>query len=105
MVDDSINNMRAVERNNAPMTAEESHEYSIKAFVKAARDGNMDAPSPINYGHKNATVKDMMEFSLNDKGGVTRGTLFKLLGELSKGDEEAMTMLETMAGQLIWRKK
>ena len=99
MVDDSINNMRAVERHYAPMTNDERHEYGIKAFVKAAQDGNMDAPAPFNYGHKGATVKDMMEFSLNDKGGVTLGTLFKFLGELSKGDDEAMTMLEQMADQ------
>lgn len=103
MVDDSINEDRAVEAYYAPMDADESREHSIKAFVKAAQDGNMDAPAPFNYGHKGATVKDMMEFALNDKGGVTLGSLFKLLGELSKGDDEAMAMLEAMADQFIWR--
>ena len=103
MVDNSINEDRAVEAYYAPMSAEESHEHGIKAFVKAAQDGNMDAPAPFNYGHKGATVKDMMFFSVNDKGGVDWGAVFTLLGKLSKEDEEVEAMLITMHEQFSWR--
>lgn len=103
MCDNSINEDRAVEAYYAPMNTEEQRAHDIKAFVKAAQDGNMDAPAPFNYGHKGATVKDMMEFALNDKGGVTLGSLFKLLGKISKEDEEVEAMLEQMADQFIWR--
>lgn len=102
MVDDSINNMKAVERHYAPMSSEESYETKIKAFIEAAR-GDMSAKAPFNYGHEGATVSDMMQFALNTKGGVTLASLFAFLGELSKGDDEAYEMLEKMADQFIWR--
>ena len=102
MVDESVANAKAVERHYAPMSAEESHETKIKAFIEAAR-GDMSDKAPFNYGHEGATVKDMMEFSLNTKGGVTLASLFAYLGKMSKDDDEAYELLEAMADQFIWR--
>jgi hypothetical protein len=104
MCDESIANARAVEEFYKPMSEEESHEFDVKAFIDAAR-GDMWEKAPFNYGHKGATVCDMMEFALNTKGGVTLATLFSFLAEWSKCDDEAYAMLEAMADQFIWRAK
>jgi hypothetical protein len=103
MVDESVANANAVERHYAPMSAEESHETKIKAFIEAAR-GDMSAKAPFNYGHEGATVKDMMVFALNTKGGVTIESLFSYVAKNAQdGCEEADAMMEALADQFIWR--
>ena len=101
MVDNSINEDRAVEAYYAPMDAEESREYSVKKFIESAR-GDLTALAPFNYGHKNATAFDMMFHSLNTRGGVTLSTVFAYLAKLSKDDDEAHDILEAMADQFHW---
>jgi alpha-glucuronidase len=103
MVDNSANEDRAVESYYQEETPEERRAGDMAAFIKAARHGDMNAPSPISYGHKNATVADMMMFSLNLKGGVTLSDIFAFIGKLSKdGDDDAIEMLEKMADQFSW---
>ena len=103
MVDDSINNMNAVERHYAPMSAEEKHEVYAKAFIDAAR-GDMSAKAPFNYGHEGATVSDMMQFALNTKGGVTIESLFSYIAKNAQdGCDEAEAMMDALADQFIWR--
>lgn len=102
MVDDSINMANAVERYYKEPSAEEQREIEIKAFIAAAH-GDLTARAPFNYGHKGATVCDMMQHSLNDKGGVTLATLFAYVAKSAKdGDDEAIAILETMADQFYW---
>lgn len=101
MVDDSINMANEVERFYKEDDSL-SHSHDVKLFIDAAR-GDMTALAPFNYGHKGATVCDMMEFALNTKGGVTITSLFAYLGKMSKDDDEAYELLEAMADQFIWR--
>ena len=96
MIDDSINMANDVERFYASGDVDDA-----KTFIDAAR-GDMTAKSPFNYGHKGATVCDMMQHALNDKGGVTLATVFAYLGKASKEDDEAYDILEAMADQFIW---
>lgn len=101
MCDDSINNANAVEAFYA--AGELNHSDMVKSFTKAA-GGNMTTLAPFNYGHKGATVKDMMVFALNDKGGVTIESLFTYVAkQANEGCDESAAMLEAMADQFIWR--
>lgn len=75
--------------------------FDSNDFINAAR-GDMSAPAPFSYGHKGATVCDMMQYSLNDKGGVTLSTIFAYIGKASKDDDEAHAILEAMADQFNW---
>ena len=103
MCDESVANAKAVERHYAPMSAEESHELYVKAFIEAAR-GDMSAKAPFNYGHKGATVSDMMQFALNTKGGVTIESLFSYIAKNAQdGCDEAEAMMDALADQFIWR--
>lgn len=107
MVDDSINMANDVERHNANANDTESrNELARTRFIVAAQLGDMAAHSPINYGQnqKYATVSDMMDWSLQPRGynGVTLATVFAYLCKMSKEDDEAMAMLETMADQFVW---
>lgn len=96
MCDDSRNMERDVERHY-----KKDDSFDSESFINAAR-GDMSAPAPFNYGHKGATVKDMLAHSLNDKGGVTLATVFAYLGESSKEDDEAHDILAKMADQFHW---
>jgi len=103
MCDESVANMKAVERHYAPMSAEEKNELYVSVFIDAAR-GDMGAKAPFNYGHEGATVSDMMQFALNTKGGVTIESLFSYVAKNAQdGCEEAEAMMEALADQFIWR--
>jgi hypothetical protein len=101
MVDDSINMANDVERHYA--VTESRDETTKKCFIAAAQLGVMSANSPINYGFPAHTVEDMLYWSLSNGTGVTLGKIFAYLAKMSKEDDEAMSMLETMADQFIWR--
>lgn len=103
MCDESVANMKAVERHYSNMPAEEKNELYVKAFIEAVR-GDMSARAPFNYGHEGATVSDMMQFALNTKGGVTIESLFSYVAKNAQdGCEEADAMMEALADQFIWR--
>lgn len=101
MVDDSINNANAVE---AFYKEDTNLNEDVYTFIQAARSGNMDAPSPFSVCK--GTIADMMQLSLaapRKSGGVVSiNEVFRLLGQLSKDDDEAFEMLEKMAQQFIW---
>lgn len=102
MVDDSINNMQAVEDYYKDPSVEEQRDMAVETFIKAAQ-GDLNAKAPFNYGHKGATAFDMMFHSLNTRGGVTLSTVFAYLAkQANEGCDEAEAMLEAMADQFYW---
>ena len=105
MIDDSVAMARDVERHYLEPSDEVKYEGDKAAFINAAQSGRMDAPAPFNYGFSGATVADMMEHSFSSPkwDGVKLSDIFKYLGELSKGDDQAMALLEKMAAQFIWK--
>jgi hypothetical protein len=104
MVDDSINAANAVVRHYREPSLDEQNDMTRKIFIDTANLGFMEAASPINF-RKDATVCDMLEHSLNQKGwgGIQLHHIFAKFIELAKEDDEAAAMLETMADQFVWR--
>lgn len=103
MVDDSINMANDVERHYA--NTETRDQTTKRCFINAAQLGVMSANAPVKYGFPDHTVADMLDWSLypsKHANGVTQATIFAYLGKMSKEDDEAMAILETMADQFVW---